>query len=63
MDKDTYHVEMAKEDFIFTRLDEATFDFKAVRVASLEIKTTDGHGVPLADVFITVSAGKTILKG
>ena len=63
VDKDTYHVEMVKEDFIFTRLDPSSFDFKAIRVASLEVNTHDGQGVALADVFITVSAGRTILKG
>lgn len=54
---------MAKEDYTFTRISEDTFNFKALRISSLEVKVVDSEGEPLEDVFITVSAGKTILKG
>ena len=65
VDIDKYHVSIALDDYTFTRIDEnsETYDFKATRAASLEIRAVDDQSNPLVDVFVTVSAGKTILKG
>lgn len=59
---------MVKDDYTFTKVvdeagDDSAFKFKALRVSSLEIMVVDIHGEALDDVFITVSSGKTILKG
>lgn len=67
LEKADYSFELAKEDFTFAQIestDPGTFTFKAQRVARLEVQAVDElDGVPLADVFVTFSAGKTILRG
>ena len=67
VEKDVYHVELEKADYTFTRLDDGStankYEFKAQRVARLEIQAQDAQGKPLVEVFVTVSSGKTILKG
>ena len=62
---DNYLVNIALDDYTFTRIDEtsSTYDFRAQRAASLEIRAIDAEGTPLEEVFVTVSAGKNILKG
>ena len=72
-ERDNYSVEISKEDFIFVRQEDidnsseetiTTYNFQAQLVARLEIQTLDSaDGSPLANVFITFSAGNTILKG
>ena len=57
---------MSKADYTFTQMDDdpsKPYDFRAQKEARLEVKAEDANGEALADVFVTVSSGKTILKG
>ena len=62
VDIDAYTVTISKEDYIFTKESDNSNDFVAVREARMEVRVEDSFGVALADVFVTVSSGKTILK-
>ena len=60
---DTYDIEISKQDYEFDRVDTDRYDFIAVRKSRLQIKVRDSEEKPLAEVFISISAGKAVLQG
>lgn len=60
---DSYTVDISKQDYTFERVKEDSNDFIAYREARLEVQAQDSLQMPLSDVYVTLSSGKTVIRG
>ena len=60
---DSYTIDISQTGYTFERVDESTYDFIVHREALVRVIAEDSQQIPLVNVFVTLSSGKTALHG